>query len=480
MGNVFPGRLIGERTGPTIYCITVPCMRALDDLAQSWQPYEVHLLVAIVAICVAMLAARAALVNPSAYWRALLATATVALVLTLVISVPENVDTRRVAHHVAPHLHLHSCWDDLRCDANNFSVYLTCQPEVEGSQGCLKSLDHALTLKPEEVPPIYIPPAEIPIARTANEACVVVHITPANSAAENVAPRLAPPCAWREQLRSCRTPAGGRNHVILARGDGGIEWSTRLAKLGCAMLVQTHAELSNYVPGFDISIPLGLVPGRGGAPSQKQLESLARFPRAPNQPALRRWWLTFRGSIDYGMREHRAWLLPLASHSTLARPIVIAAKCARKKEGTYNARDVNKSVCRELDRTFNLQPSYLDLLNSTFALLPGGLQPASFRMDEVMAAGSIPVFITGDVDTSSPYVRPFEPTIDWARCSLSFPWERAHRIPHVLGQLSDVQIAKMQRAVQHAWHTYLRPPLAHRRTLYEMLKQRATAPYQRR
>jgi glucuronyl/N-acetylglucosaminyl transferase EXT1 len=479
MGNAFPGRKIAESTGLIVYCVTVPCTRALDNLARTWQPHEVDRLVASMSICVVAVAAFAHVRLSTFSWhlRAVLSAATAALVLTLLISVPGSVDMRRVTRHIAPRLHLHSCWDDTRCDANNFSVYISCEPAVEGSKACAEQL--LSTNHP--VPPIFVPPPEVAIAPTSDAACVVVHITPSDSPSANVVPRLAPPCTWREQLRSCDMPEGGHNQVILAMGDGGIEWSTRLAKLGCSMLVQTHMELSNYVPGFDISIPLGLVPGRNGAPSLAQLESMVAVPDASaRQPAPRRWWLTFRGTIDYGMREHRAWLLPLAAHSTAARPIVIAAKCAQHPTTKqFNERDANASVCLQLASKGNRQPSYMSLLNTTFALLPGGLQPASFRMDEAMAAGAIPVFVAGDLDSSSPYVRPFEETIPWAKCSFSFPWERAHRIPHVLSLLSDAQIARMQREVHRVWHKHLRPPLAHRRTLYGLLKQRATTPYRR-
>jgi hypothetical protein len=36
---------------------------------------------------------------------------------------------------------------------------------------------------------------------------------------------------------------------------------------------------------------------------------------------------------------------------------------------------------------------YSDLLNTTFALVPGGRSPGTFRLTEAMAAAAIPVFV---------------------------------------------------------------------------------------
>jgi hypothetical protein len=113
----------------------------------------------------------------------------------------------------------------------------------------------------------------------------------------------------------------------------------------------------------------------------------------------RKYWLTFQGTVNYGgAYERRALLIPLAKQSTASRPVLIAVKC-RKRDATAHMPRVQ---CAELD--WAPREQYLSTLNTTFALVPGGMQPASFRLDEVCAAGAIPVFVIGDLVTQSVYM----------------------------------------------------------------------------
>jgi glucuronyl/N-acetylglucosaminyl transferase EXT1 len=113
----------------------------------------------------------------------------------------------------------------------------------------------------------------------------------------------------------------------------------------------------------------------------------------------RKYWLTFQGTVNYGgAYERRALLIPLAKQSTASRPVLIAAKCRKGDDGTYaESADISPAQCAELD--WAPREKYLSTLNTTFALVPGGMQPASFRLDEVCAAGAIPVFVSGDLVT---------------------------------------------------------------------------------
>ena len=89
-----------------------------------------------------------------------------------------------------------------------------------------------------------------------------------------------------------------------------------------------------------------------------------------------------------------------------------------------------------------------------------------------MAAGAIPVLITGDRVTNSPYVLPFQEVIPWHEISFHFPWHEVPRIADVLAAVSDAEIARMQAGVRRAWTRHLAPDAA-RRTLYSLLEQRA-------
>ena len=89
-----------------------------------------------------------------------------------------------------------------------------------------------------------------------------------------------------------------------------------------------------------------------------------------------------------------------------------------------------------------------------------------------MAAGAVPVFVSGDKRTSSPYVRPFGEIIDWPSISLHFAWDSVAAIPHALRRLSPERVAAMQRGVRLAWRNHLHPRVASR-TFYALVEARA-------
>ena len=118
--------------------------------------------------------------------------------------------------------------------------------------------------------------------------------------------------------------------------------------------------------------------------------------------AVRPFFLTFRGTTYVNPEEAgagRTRLLDLVHLSTAAKRIVVAVQC-HKLHGEHKL-PAYSDRCRAYDKAMQLAPAYTTLLNTTFALVPGGRQPASFRLNEVMAVGAIPVFISGDKDTTS-------------------------------------------------------------------------------
>jgi len=446
------------------YCLTTPCHRIFQDLAHALDDRALHLLAALLSITTAALLTVVAMRAPfSRSMRAFMCVTSICCSLIIADALPAAVDRRRVIEPVAPWLQLHSCFDYARC-ANGFSVY------VEGHNR--STLAHARATSP--VPKVWMPPSEIPIATSQSEACITVSF---NELGDHTLQQLAASsCQGRN---ACGLAQRARNHVVVDMSDVGISWDSRMRKLGCAMIAQTHSELTNHIHGFDIALPLGLVPGRNGAPDAHALERISPWPKlshAPSsaEPMPRKYWLTFQGTVNYGgAYERRALLMPLAKQSTASRPVLIAVKCRKGDDGTYaESADISPAQCAELDRA--PREKYLSTLNTTFALVPGGMQPASFRLDEVCAAGAIPVFVSGDLVTRSVYVRPFDEMIKWHDISLHFAWEESHRIVDTLAKISPSEIARMQRAVHEAWRRHLRPPEAHRRTLYTILKQRAS------
>jgi glucuronyl/N-acetylglucosaminyl transferase EXT1 len=457
--------------GLRLYCLTVQCRTVLEDLdtaagalQENLHEHRAAIPAAVALGLLSCMALALALFGSSSgrTWRIRTAAAVVSvLLLSFAAFSSLHSVVAEQQELMATWLHSHGCIDHARC-ARGFSVHLEVGKDF--------NLSSALAWP---VPPVWVPPPSVQLAASAETACLIIQPIGSNTDTGTNLPQLASPCACSSRPCKCR-PSGGRNVVIVARGDAGVSWRWRLGKLGCAMVAQSHMEQSRFVPGFDISIPLSLVPGRNGAPSLEMLESIApKLKRHHSRPSPRAFWLSFRGSINYGAgRERRSLLLPLANRSTAKRPIEISCTCAKGADGRYSGRDLSASSCDELASARKKAPSYLTTLNATFALVPGGMQPASFRLDEVMAAGAIPVFVAGDLDNSSPYVRPFADTIPWSTISLHFAWEHIGDIVDSLNRIPDDEIARMQRGVQHAWQKFLRPPLAHRQTFYGLLQER--------
>lgn len=81
---------------------------------------------------------------------------------------------------------------------------------------------------------------------------------------------------------------------------------------------------------------------------------------------------------------------------------------------------------------------YADLMNTTFALIPAGRSPATYRLGEALSAGAIPVFV------HEAYVKPFPDRIPWRLCSLSFPVEEAASIIERLRAIPEQKLMAMQ------------------------------------
>lgn len=77
-------------------------------------------------------------------------------------------------------------------------------------------------------------------------------------------------------------------------------------------------------------------------------------------------------------------------------------------------------------------------MNTTFALVPAGRSPGTFRLGEVMSAGAIPVFVARD------YVRPFREQFDWPSFSFMFSPEQVETMMATLRAVSPEKVVEMQ------------------------------------
>lgn len=115
--------------------------------------------------------------------------------------------------------------------------------------------------------------------------------------------------------------------------------------------------------------------------------------------------------------------------------VVVSVVCQKLHGEQLLAENVD--LCTQLDRVW-LDTDYGDLMNTTFALIPAGRSPATYRLGEALSAGAIPVFIHND------FVKPFPNRIPWRLCSFSFPVEEAPYIIETLRAVPQEKLTAMQ------------------------------------
>ncbi|CAM9443999.1 unnamed protein product [Ectocarpus sp. 4 AP-2014] len=199
-----------------------------------------------------------------------------------------------------------------------------------------------------------------------------------------------------------------------------------------AMEAATSQHTCHYRNGFDISI--GHIP------------KVVFHDLQTSAPDARRHFLTFRGTIYFNQHgyEERASIVTLHDPE---RGVVVAQKCS----------DRCLKTCPETYRRFcaeEMMPryesfDYEDLMNTTFALVPGGASPGSYRLGEVMSAGAIPVIVVRD------WVKPFAEKVDWSSFSFTFSPDEVPQMLEVLRSLPLAEMEKMQRnAIEAYWKIY--------------------------
>lgn len=98
----------------------------------------------------------------------------------------------------------------------------------------------------------------------------------------------------------------------------------------------------------------------------------------------------------------------------------------------------NVEYCQALSDQYN-DHNYPSLMNSTFGLVPAGRSPGTYRLVEIMSAGSIPVFVGRDL------VPPFMEQIDWSSFSFAFaPDQVESQMLRTLRAVPRVELEQMQ------------------------------------
>jgi Exostosin family len=189
---------------------------------------------------------------------------------------------------------------------------------------------------------------------------------------------------------------GGLNHVMVsqvdrARHDSFFQVGPRVVH------AESHSLVAQYRPQYDIALPL--------AP-KNVFTQFADIPAGD-----RKYLLTFKGSIYL---SGRGWQrLHLLDLHNIDNQVAVVGECF-ELHGEH-LKSQNVAHCKKLKQQ-SARFTYVELMNSTFALIPTGRSPSTYRLGEAMSAGAIPIFCA-----DNGYVRPFSEQIEWDTMSLLFP-----------------------------------------------------------
>ncbi|KAL2651616.1 hypothetical protein R1flu_019744 [Riccia fluitans] len=163
-----------------------------------------------------------------------------------------------------------------------------------------------------------------------------------------------------------------------------------------------------YRAGFDISIPL---------PPNYRMHELQHLPALG-----RKYFPTFRGLQYLGTGEDvfRSYYSFRNMHN--GKAIIVETSRKHPINDEEQQEEPELGIHCDEDQKIHDAIEFKDLMNTTFALVPSGIQPSMYRFIEALSACSIPVLIADN------YVRPYDTIIQWQKCLIQFPTTEMHRI----------------------------------------------------
>ncbi|KAI9012257.1 exostosin family-domain-containing protein [Hyaloraphidium curvatum] len=193
---------------------------------------------------------------------------------------------------------------------------------------------------------------------------------------------------------------GGRNHLLWTENDfHHLEWS-RLVGLDTtdrAIVLATNARAGGWRHGFDVALPLESRAAAGW-------DWAAYVPRSARE---RRWLLSFKGTRYGGcgepLRSALRWLDD-------GKDVVVRMECNKGERIDH--------LC-PLDAVQSAAgPGYDELLaGARFGLVPRGCGVHSYRLSDLLRAGTVPVILA---DGFVPPLLEASGTL-WNRCALHLP-----------------------------------------------------------
>ncbi|KAG0579874.1 hypothetical protein KC19_4G130500 [Ceratodon purpureus] len=245
----------------------------------------------------------------------------------------------------------------------------------------------------------------------------------------------------------------GRNHALVIFADKWAQRGPHQASIGMASVMASDIHETTYRPGFDISIPL---PGNFHVHEMQPVKILER-----------KYLATFRGLRYLGRTGEgvfRSYDSFRGMHN--GKDVIVATSCDHPINNMNREKDPAIGVHCDEDALIHRNYTFNDLMNTTFALVPAGVQPSSYRFIEVLSAGAIPVLIADN------YVKPFDTLILWYKCLLQFPTTEMHRIVGALRAMKAEEIVKRQEYCLAIYEEFLKDDETLMRSTVRALKAR--------
>mmetsp|Transcript_52299 Transcript_52299/g.131345 ORF Transcript_52299/g.131345 Transcript_52299/m.131345 type:complete len:434 (+) Transcript_52299:65-1366(+) len=279
-------------------------------------------------------------------------------------------------------------------------------------------------------------------------------------------PSLNTLCSWdtcriaRESLSSLKHwyAAGGPgiNHIVFYIGDNtNIPLNT-----GKAMRAVSSTSFFNFRPGHDIAIPINLVYRCHMTPPT--------FQALPPTFRRRKYFLTFKGA-RYPAVPIRTAVKRLHN----GRDVVICTYCE------YSGIDCESKETRRLGVNFdgacvqdNKESKKCDfkdlLVNTTFSLVVAGAGTHSYRLLEVLRAGSIPVVVDDE------YVFPFSELIDWRKIAVRMEVSQLDVLMPTLRAIPEKSLDNMREEGVRVHEEYFKSTEKIIQAIQMILKRRAS------
>lgn len=240
----------------------------------------------------------------------------------------------------------------------------------------------------------------------------------------------------------------GKNHIVLV-GYVGV-YPSFLSNLdfdaGEAIVAMSSPSTHYFREGFDISLP------------HLPLYSISCDHVRETRPILG----SFIGRRHTLKNSYGYWV----SSGHLEREYVFSLQNAPENSGVI----VHESCDIALDSCETTHNFSAVMCNSTFAILPPGRRPGTWRFVEAVSAGSIPVPISNDL------ILPFHELIPWESVIIPYDGKYIHKLASSLSQISSQELQVMKHDLKSIYKRFFENPRSIIPNIVSVVEQRLGRP----